>query len=75
MLRGEHAGVQEDEHDDHPEHGLGLDGLAAGAAGAPVRLLQGLALLLPPGLGLALQDLVPSLLRLLLTRQFGCNSD
>ena len=50
VLRGQHARVEEDEHDDDPEHGLRLDRLPQHAPRPPVQLLQRLFSLVPKGL-------------------------
>jgi len=66
------TGVEEDEHDDEPEHGLGLDGPPTRPSRATVELVEGLLLLLPERVGLDNDALIPDLV-LSLARQFCCN--
>ena len=66
------TGVEEDKHDDEPEHGLGFNGPPARASRPTVELVEGLLFLLPERVGLDDDALVADLV-LSLTRQFGCN--
>ena len=64
------ARVEEDEHDDKPEHRLGLDGSPARPSRSPVELVEGLLALLPEGVGLDNDPFVADLV-LGLARQLG----
>ena len=74
MLRSEDAGVEEHKDDDEPEHGLGLDCSPAAASRPPVKLLEGLFLLLEPGIGLGYHPVVPAFV-LGITCKLRCNSN
>ena len=52
MFSSKDAGVQKDQNDNQPKHGLGLDSFATFPTSTTVEFGKGLLLFLPPGVGL-----------------------